>query len=231
LQEYLDILAKYVGAHNLGHPRVDRRPQPLVVDCAKYPSVLTGKKRDKPVKVFDLTCFAYELDVLEARMYEMAESVDLFVVQESTRNHRGLRKPLFFQENMARYRPFLNRTMYLVIDDADTWKDRQDLATPESVGGYRDVPQKWAIENMQRRVVYKKFIDAYGDANVADDDLIVHGDMDEVPDGDVIYQMKHCETKTPAGFCKILFFFVSFFVLIFQIRKCTLRTFASRRGA
>ena len=215
----------------MGHPRVDRRPVPLAVDCTRYPAVLTGKKREKPVKVFDLSSFAYELDVLEARMYEMQESVDLFVVQESTRNHRGLRKPLFFQENLARFRPFLNRTMYLVADDASTWKDRQDLLLPEGKPGYRDVPQKWAIENMQRRVLYKKFIEAYGERNVGEDDLFVHGDMDEVPDGDVIYQMKHCETKLPAGFCTLFFLFLFPACLNrSQARKCTRFTFAFRRG-
>lgn len=86
-----------------------------------------------------------------------------------------------------------------------------------------EVPQKWEIEVFQRDELYRRFklvcecdgrarvvshratycarAQAYGEAHIGADDLFIHGDMDEVPDGDVIFQMKHCETRLPAGFC------------------------------
>jgi hypothetical protein len=206
-------------------PTVRHRPTPLTVDCSRYPEVLTGKKRDKPVKVFDLAFFGFELDVLEARMYELQESVDLFVINEATRLHRGMRKPLFFAQNQRRFAPFLNRTMYLLTDDSATWKDKLDDDTPDGVPGKNEIPQKWNIESHQRSILWKKFVEAYGNDNINDDDLFIHGDLDEVPDGDVIYQMKHCETKLPAGLKKKkkkIFFFVNLFPLGFCPRQYTI---------
>jgi hypothetical protein len=199
LEDYLRILARYL-APKMPAPRVTERPQKLTVDCSKYPSVLTGKRREKPVRVFDMVAFGYELDVLEARFYELSEAVDIYVIMEGSRAHRGYRKPLFFAENMDRFKPFLNRTMYFVVDDSLAWKYRQEMHLPDSVSKNKnEVPQKWNIEVLQRDLLYKKFIEGFGD--IGDDDLIIHGDMDEVPDGDVIFQMKHCEAKLPAGFC------------------------------
>ncbi len=113
LEDYLRVLGRYL-APKLPPPRVSQRPIPLRVDCTKYPTVLTGKLRSQPVKVFDLVVLGYELDLLEARFFELDEAVDVFVVLEGARAHRGYRKPLFFQENLARYDAFQNKTMYLV---------------------------------------------------------------------------------------------------------------------
>jgi hypothetical protein len=115
LEDYLHILSRYLSP-KLPAPRVVKRPVPLVVDCSKYPSVLTGKPRATPVKVFDLVVLGYELDLLEARLFELDDAVDVFVILEGARAHRGYRKPLFFQENLARYDAFLQKIMYLVSD-------------------------------------------------------------------------------------------------------------------
>lgn len=151
--------------------------------------------------MFDLVVLGYELDLLELRLYELHESVDVFVILEGARSHRGNRKPLFFQENLDRFQPFLDKIMYLVVDDGDIWKHRQKHHEPDKLINKDEVPQKWGIEVFQRQVLYPRFAEAYGAENIGEDDLLIHGDMDEIPDGDVIYQMKHCESKLPAGFC------------------------------
>jgi hypothetical protein len=140
--------------------------QPLArQDCSKYPSVLTGARRANPVKVsgarselgcgapfsltwrsldvkvFDLVVLGYELDLLEARLYELDESVDVFVILEGSRAHRGYRKPLFFQENLARFEPFLHKIMYLVVDDGDIWKHRQERDKSDGLMKGSEVPQ------------------------------------------------------------------------------------------
>lgn len=53
-------------------------------DDPKFSSVLSGKKRDKPARVIDVSVFGFALDILEIRMFELNEAVDLFVVLEST---------------------------------------------------------------------------------------------------------------------------------------------------
>ena len=203
LEDYLGILGAYLNAGSkLDLPIVTKRPVKLSVDCGKYSQVLTGAKRAKPVKIFDLIILGYELDLLEARLYELDDAVDLFVILESSRAHRGYRKPLFFQENRERFAGFLHKIMYLVVDDGDVWQFRQKLDEPDGkIERKNSVPEKWGIELYQRKTLYNRFVRAYGFGNVAVDDLLVHGDLDEIPDGDVLYQMKFCETKLPAGFC------------------------------
>ena len=49
--------------------------------------------------VYDCFLFFNELDLLEVRMHELNNSVDFFVLQESTKTHSGKPKSLYFQEN------------------------------------------------------------------------------------------------------------------------------------
>lgn len=201
LEEYLGVISKYLLV-DVPPAKTTKRPEPLVVDCSKYPTVLTGSKRSSPVKVFDMFMFGFELDLLEARLYELNDAVDIFVIAEGSRGHRGYRKPLFFQQSLERFAPFLHKIVYLVLDDADTYKFKQDLDAPDVkpvANRPNYVPEKWNIENLHRNFIYSKFVKAHGE--LGEEDLIVHGDLDEVPDGDVVFQMKHCETKLPAGFC------------------------------
>jgi hypothetical protein len=60
--------------------------------------VLTGKKRAKAARIIDVSVFGFTLDVLEIRLFELFDVVDLFVTLEATVTHRGVRKALFLEQ-------------------------------------------------------------------------------------------------------------------------------------
>jgi hypothetical protein len=105
LRDCYNALLPYLDAQPLAPVTVASRPVPLVdsLDCASPDfvarGVTGGSMRSKPARVLDIFPFSYELDVLEMRLYELNDTVDYFVLIESTRTHRGTLKPLGFARN------------------------------------------------------------------------------------------------------------------------------------
>eukprot|EP01079_Euglenida_sp_SAG-EU17-18_P008602 gene8602-1537_t len=163
------------------------RPGPIVVNCRTkaYDNVLTGRHRRRAVTVVDVVPFSCELDLLEIRLFELNQTVDVFVVVESTRTHHGHRKPLYLAENFERFRPFANKIVPCVIDDSIL---SQFGPQPDSEG-----PVDWRIERESRRFMWDKVTAALGD--LPSDTLILHGDVDEIPSGEAVHHLKHCVPK------------------------------------
>jgi hypothetical protein len=125
--------------------------------------------------VFDLVVLGYELDLLEARLYELDESVDLFVILEvyhsfptlpslSQHPRAGLTRSSWLPQTallpreLGAFRavsaqdhvslhfppfphPLLTTTRYLVVDDGDIWKHRQDRDKADGQIKGSEVPQ------------------------------------------------------------------------------------------
>ena len=53
--------------------------------------------------VYDCFSFFNELDLLEIRLNVLKDVVDKFVLVEATRTHTGRPKPLYYEENKARF--------------------------------------------------------------------------------------------------------------------------------
>ncbi len=66
--------------------------------------------------VYDCFTFFNELDILEVRLEEMAAAVDVFVLAEATTTFQGKAKPLFFDENRARYARFADKISHVVVE-------------------------------------------------------------------------------------------------------------------
>ena len=56
--------------------------------------------------IFDCFTFFNEYDVLEMRLDILNQYVDYFVLVESTKNHHGEDKPLYFARNRERYHKY-----------------------------------------------------------------------------------------------------------------------------
>jgi beta-1,4-mannosyl-glycoprotein beta-1,4-N-acetylglucosaminyltransferase len=100
--------------------------------------------------------FFNELDLLELRLNEYDDVVDHFLIVEATKTFSGKSKPLYFQENYARYKNFLNKIIHRVVDNM-----------PSS-------PNRWDLENFQR--------DAMLDVcrHAQPEDIIIMSDADEL---------------------------------------------------
>jgi hypothetical protein len=108
--------------------------------------------------IWDCFMFSNELLVLEVRLHELYEHVDRFVLVEATRAFNGRPKPLVFAENRARFAPFLDKLVHVVVDDL-----------PPLQG------DAWVLENFQRNAILR------GLDGAASDDLIMVSDADEIP--------------------------------------------------
>ncbi len=106
--------------------------------------------------IYDCFTFNDELDILELRLKYLEEKVDFFVLVESRKTFTGIKKPLYFLENMTRFLKYKNKIIHLIIDDFHS-----DIA--------------WENEYYQRNFIKKGLIDCN------DSDLIFISDVDEIP--------------------------------------------------
>ena len=113
-------------------------------------------------KCYDCFTFFNELDLLEIRLNILYDHVDFFVILEATVTHSGKPKPLFFEENQARYEKFLDKIIYVVVKDM-----------PVQMANERK--DRWVLENFQRNTLKD------GLRYVKDDDIIMISDLDEIP--------------------------------------------------
>lgn len=121
--------------------------------------------------VVDTFMLSDELDMLECRLTELEDVVDLFVLAEADVTHSGIAKPFHYAENTERFARWSDRIVEAhavdiqVIDDdvPEVWKGQ--------------VGQRWEREHAQREAVWAA-LDALG---VPDDSIVLHGDVDEIP--------------------------------------------------
>jgi beta-1,4-mannosyl-glycoprotein beta-1,4-N-acetylglucosaminyltransferase len=113
--------------------------------------------------IFDCFTFFNELDILETRLNEMAPVVDRFVLVEARKTFQGADKPLYFDQNKARFAPFLDKIEHVIVD------------FPDDLGLYRKASsQAWAREYYQRDQI------AQGLKTATPDDLVIVSDVDEI---------------------------------------------------
>ena len=110
--------------------------------------------------IIDAVTFAWELDLLELRLNELAPVVDRFVIVESNRTHKGTLKPLYYAENAARFAQWHDKIVHIVCPLMD---DGNGLPAIRR----REMTQRNAILD--------------GVRDCADDDIILISDCDEIP--------------------------------------------------
>jgi beta-1,4-mannosyl-glycoprotein beta-1,4-N-acetylglucosaminyltransferase len=115
--------------------------------------------------VFDGFLFFNELDLLMARMEILKDKVDYFVITESSVTFSGKSKPMYFYENNSLFKKFKNRILYNPV-----------LDTPET-------NVSWDREIWQRNAILRGF-----DGRCEDSDLILAGDIDEIPNLSNLYE-------------------------------------------
>ena len=107
-------------------------------------------------KVFDCFIFFDEYDMLDIRFAELDPIVDFFVIVEATKTFKGADKPLNFADNIARWAPYRDKFIHVVVDDF-----------PETNDPW--VREHWQREAMLRGLKYAK-----------PDDYVILSDCDEI---------------------------------------------------
>lgn len=112
---------------------------------------------------WNVSTFYNELDVLEIKLETLDPLIDVFVLAEATVDQRGAPKDLVFPPNRSRYRRWAHKIRYVAVDDMP---DRQDA---------EGTLAHWNRENFQRNALIR------GMDDLAEDDLVLISDLDEVP--------------------------------------------------
>ena len=118
------------------------------------------------MKVFDVFPFFNELDLLEIRLNVLDPYVDFFVLSEGTKDFQGSDKVLYYKENKDRFEKFNHKIIHNIVEDNHTNLHAYD----------RDIFQKNNIKNVLLE-------------HVSEDDAILFGDLDEVPNPDAVEQL------------------------------------------
>ena len=164
-------------------------------DCANplYAKVLTGEPRAATRNIVDLVPFGYDLDILEIRLLENYDVVDVFIVYEAPFTQQGMPKPLYFAESLVaspnRWRPFLDKILPLFPEPKDLEKERESTLSQRG----------WDLENSMRRMPWKLIANS-GHRLAAlvrtlarnPDTLFIQNDGDELVMAPVLYQLRHC---------------------------------------
>ncbi|OJJ14618.1 hypothetical protein BKI52_42060 [marine bacterium AO1-C] len=122
--------------------------------------------------VYDCFPFFNELDLLEIRLNELNDVVDKFVLVEATRTFQKKPKPLHYEENKARFAPFADKIIHVVVDHY-----------PNFFSKFR-VPKSMDYDNHQKEQILQ------GLTNCQPDDVIIISDLDEIPDPKKIIEYK-----------------------------------------
>src|ERR1700722_9865012 len=115
--------------------------------------------------IYDCFTFFNELELLELRLHELAGVVDKFVLVEATETHTNKPKPLYYQENRARFSAFHDKIIHVthakMLKSSDTW-----------------IP-----ETFQRNCIGRGLKDC------RPDDFVLVSDLDEIPRADVVKRL------------------------------------------
>jgi len=114
------------------------------------------------MKIYDCFQFFNEENVLNLRLNILDEFVDFFVITESTTDHQGNKKKLYF--NIEKFKKFEKKIIYIVVEDT------LDNIKKSHKG------QNSLVERHQRNSILR------GLKNCQDDDLVIISDVDEIPD-------------------------------------------------
>lgn len=133
-----------------------------------YPAIGRRSRR----KVYDCFLFFNELDLLELRLRTIYDHVDKIVLAECELTSSGEPKPLYFQENRARYSAFSDKLIHVI-----TPKPGPDDFKAGMLG-------KMSSEKYQRKYLLT------GARNAADEDIILLSDLDEIPKPEIIDEVK-----------------------------------------
>lgn len=132
--------------------------------------------------VIDSFIFYNELDLLFYRLSILNDYVDKFILVESSHTFSGHPKPLYYQENKERFSEFNDKIIHIVTD----------LPYKAPNINY-NMHQQWENEYYQRNCI-KNGIDRIRDM-LKDDDIILTSDVDEIPNPQVLIDLKNGTLK------------------------------------
>lgn len=155
------------------------------------------------MKVFDCFLFFNELDLLDLRLNLLSDHVDYFVIVESALTFQGEEKEFIFEKNINRFNQFKNKIIYFKIDKYSlNFNELPYIYNPQNVDEeilnriYKFIDECphfdkkeefwWGNDFYQRECISR----ALATASPNKDDLILISDVDEIPNPNIIDELK-----------------------------------------
>ena len=163
---YVELAREYLAPPQEALPRRPRRGRPLIVDTVTFND---------------------EFDVLECRLTELDEVVDWFVIAEGALTHQGAPKPFYLTEYLERCSKFrYTRGRF------ERWRDRLVVVQAKNLPTLKESFDSWDREHAQRDALMR----GLERLDISDDDIVLHGDLDEIPKPSVLRNL--CPTEFTA---------------------------------
>ena len=137
------------------------------------------------MKIVDCFTFFNELDLLEFRLKLLDPYIDHFVIAESDHTHSGEKKIFHFEANRQRFRPWLHKIHYIPLSQSTV-----GLVFEKNETNYNPASASWKLENEQRNAL------SIASTLINDNDRVVIGDLDEIPDPRLLKKISLDETKS-----------------------------------
>ncbi len=127
------------------------------------------------MRVYDTFIFYNELDLLEIRLRELYDHVDIFVLVESNLTLTNHPKPYIFDENQERFQPWLDKIRHIKY-------------TSRASSHY------WTNADDQRDAIIEGLYDA------GDTDIVMYSDVDEIVRPSCVDYIRTQDQATVFGF-------------------------------
>jgi len=129
------------------------------------------------MKIVDCFMFYNEIEILKIRLAEIYDVVDHIILVEATKTHSGKDKPLYYNENKHLFSQYQDKIIHLITDYSEQHEFCEYIKATN---------EHWYRENYQRE--YLKV--GINQLNLADDDIILTTDCDEIPNCDLLKSIK-----------------------------------------
>ncbi len=120
--------------------------------------------------IYDIFTYNGEADILEIRLNILNDYVDQFIIVEAPTTFSGKLKPLYYEQQKARFNKFANKIRYFVIKENYNDEERTQANTSPNTAG----ASHWKHEFLQKESIKKALTD------IKDDDIVFIGDCDEI---------------------------------------------------
>ena len=120
--------------------------------------------------IYDCFIIRDEIETLELRMKILGDVVDKFVICEANKTFTNVPKPYNFLENYPRFQQWEDKIIYVTAELND---DGLDFSQNDA--SYSPTSAAWQFEYQQRNGIIG------GLDKINDDDIILMGDVDEIP--------------------------------------------------
>jgi beta-1,4-mannosyl-glycoprotein beta-1,4-N-acetylglucosaminyltransferase len=136
-------------------------------------------------KIVDSFLLFNELDLLEIRLEELYDHVDMFLIVESTKTFTGKLKPLNYKNNADRFKKWQDKISYFIVDDMPIIVDEEDINNST-----KNDSQK-TIEFYRERHHRNSIGRGLKNLNLSFEDIVIVSDIDEIPNPNSFKNLNH----------------------------------------